>query len=198
MTGRQRAEFVVRDGVLNVDHGHVHQVEDFEWLPGAVQALRRLQADAYALVVVTNQSVIVRGMSTEADFARLHKFVYDDLQRQSVRLTGVYACPHHPQATVEAYRPNCDCRKPRPGLILRACAECGLDAARSCLFGGQRHRSRSRGRCRALLAGRQCRRGHGLRCRRPCHQPCRRVAGPSRGAGVLTPAFHPFFRGLVQ
>jgi D-glycero-D-manno-heptose 1,7-bisphosphate phosphatase len=135
MTGRQRAAFIDRDGVLNVDHGYVYRVEDFEWLPGAVQALRQLQAAGYALIVVTNQSGIARGMYTEADLACLHRFVDEDLQRQGVRLTGIYACPHHPQATLEAYRQDCNCRKPRPGLILRASAEHGLDLARSCLVG---------------------------------------------------------------
>jgi D-glycero-D-manno-heptose 1,7-bisphosphate phosphatase len=135
VTSRQRAAFVDRDGVLNVDHGYVHRIDDFEWLPGAVQALQRLQSAGFALVVVTNQSGIARGMYTEADLARLHRFVDDDLQHQGVQLTGIYACPHHPQATLDAYRQDCDCRKPRPGLILRAGAEHGLDLARSCLFG---------------------------------------------------------------
>lgn len=135
MTGPRRAAFIDRDGVLNVDHGYVYRAEDFEWLPGAVQALQRLQAAGYALVIVTNQSGVARGMYTEADVARLHDFVEDDLRRQGVQLTGIYACPHHPQAALEAFRQECDCRKPRPGLILRAVVEHGLDPGRSCLFG---------------------------------------------------------------
>lgn len=135
MTDGRRAAFIDRDGVLNVDRGYVHRVEDFEWLPGAVQALQRLQAAGYALVVVTNQSGIGRGMYTEADLERLHRFVGDDLKRHGVSLAGIYACPHHPQAVLEAYRRDCDCRKPRPGLILRAMADHGLDPGRSCLFG---------------------------------------------------------------
>jgi D-glycero-D-manno-heptose 1,7-bisphosphate phosphatase len=135
MTELRRAAFIDRDGVLNVDHGYVYRVQDFEWLPGAVQALRQLQAAGHALVIVTNQSGIARGMYTEADLARLHRHVEGELLHQGVRLTGIQSCPHHPQAVVAAYRQDCECRKPRPGLILRACVEYGLDAARSCLFG---------------------------------------------------------------
>jgi len=135
MTAVRHAAFIDRDGVLNVDHGYVFRREDFEWLPGAVEGLARLQTAGYALVVVTNQSGIARGLYSEADLERLHCFVEDDLQRQGVRLTGIYACPHHPQAKQATYRLACECRKPRPGLILRAAADHALDLDASCLFG---------------------------------------------------------------
>ena len=152
MPALRRAAFMDRDGVLYVDYGYVCRVEDLEWLPGAVLALQWLQAASDALVVVANQSGIARGMYTEADLARLHRLVDKDLQRQGVRLPVTYACPHHPQVTLEAYQQECDCRKPRPGLIPRPSAEHGPDLARSCLFGdkasdGEAEHAAGVGRC---------------------------------------------------
>lgn len=132
---RRPAAFLDRDGVLNVDHGYVGHVEQFEWLPGVPQALRRLQRAGYALVVVTNQSGIARGLYTESDLARLTQHMRAELTTHGVTLDALYYCPHHPEAGVIDYRQACDCRKPRPGMITRAIDELRLDAARSCLFG---------------------------------------------------------------
>ncbi len=134
MSGRPAA-FIDRDGVLNEDHGYVYRVEDFHWLPDAVRALQKLQQAGYALVVVTNQSGIARGLYTPADVDTLHAHMRAQLQQHGVTLAGVYACPHHPDAVLPAYRRACDCRKPQPGMILQAARELGLDVAASCLFG---------------------------------------------------------------
>ncbi len=135
MTASRRAAFIDRDGVINEDRGYVHRREDFAWRPGAVDALARLQRAGRALVVVTNQSGIARGLYTLADLQALHGWMQDELQRQGVALAGIYACPHHPQAVRPEFRSDCDCRKPQPGLILQAQRELLLDLAASCLFG---------------------------------------------------------------
>ncbi len=129
------AAFVDRDGVINAEAGFVHRPADFILLPGAVQGLRKLQAGGYALVVITNQSGIARGLYSEADYQRLTQFMRELLAGEGVRIDADYFCPHHPDAAVRAYRLDCECRKPRPGLITRAIAELGLDAARSVLIG---------------------------------------------------------------
>ncbi len=134
MSGR-RAAFVDRDGVLNQDLGYVGRVEDFHWLPGAIEALRRLQYAGYALVVITNQSGIARGYYTEADFQRLSDHMRADLGAHGITLDAIEYCPHLPDAPVAAYRRECDCRKPAPGMILRAAKTLGVDLAASCLFG---------------------------------------------------------------
>ena len=134
MTG-QAAAFIDRDGVLNADHGYVFRVQDFEWLPGAVDALALLQREGFALVVVTNQSGVARGLYTLADVDHLHAHLRADLAAQGVELAGIYACPHHPDGTVLEYRLHCACRKPMPGMIEQAAREHGLDLAASCLFG---------------------------------------------------------------
>lgn len=134
MNGR-RAAFIDRDGVLNEDRGYVSRAEDFHWLPGVVPALARIQAAGYALVVVTNQSGIARGFYTQADFEILTAHMREQLRVSGVTLDAVELCPHLPTATVPEYRVDCDCRKPRPGMILRAAKALELDLAASCLFG---------------------------------------------------------------
>ena len=135
MTRLQRAAFIDRDGVLNEDHGYVYRPQDFHWLPRAIEALAALQSRGHALVVVTNQSGIARGLYSEADLAMLNQHMTAQLQAHGVQLAGIYACPHHPDGVLAAYRKHCDCRKPMPGLITRAAQELSLDLATSCLFG---------------------------------------------------------------
>lgn len=135
MTTLRKAGFLDRDGVINVDHGYVYRWEDFEFVPGAIAGMRRLQQAGYALVVVTNQSGIARGMYGEADFQRLSRRMAEHLAEQGVRLAAIEHCPHLPEAQVAAYRRHCDCRKPAPGMLLRSAAAQGLDLAGSVMFG---------------------------------------------------------------
>lgn len=132
------AAFIDRDGVINRDHGHVHREEDFELLPGALEGLRLLQDAGFALVVVTNQAGIAKGMYDEARLRALHGHMERMLEQAGVHLERIYHCPHHPQATVPAYRCACKCRKPRPGMLLRAEADLGIAMQRSVLVGDKR------------------------------------------------------------
>lgn len=132
------AAFLDRDGVINIDHGYVVRWEDFEFVPGAIEAMRRLQDAGYALVIVTNQSGVARGYYDEAAVLRLHEALSAHLAQQGVTLAAIEYCPHLPDASsasVARYAVECDCRKPAPGMILRSAAALGVDLARSLMFG---------------------------------------------------------------
>ena len=118
-----KAVFLDRDGVINHDRGYVSHWADFELLPGVVSAMADLQALGYRLIVVTNQSGIGRGFYTEGDFAELSTRFIDFLADSGVTLTAIYHCPHHPTEAIGGYRKDCDCRKPRPGMIFRGLKE---------------------------------------------------------------------------
>ncbi|MBV8037760.1 HAD family hydrolase [Roseateles sp.] len=129
------AAFLDRDGVINIDHGYLYRWDDFEFVPGAVDALRRLQAAGYALVIVTNQSGIARGYYDEAALQVLHDALREHLAGQGITLDAIEHCPHLPDGSVARYAIDCDCRKPAPGMILRSAQALGIDLPRSLLFG---------------------------------------------------------------
>ncbi|STG52964.1 D,D-heptose 1,7-bisphosphate phosphatase [Escherichia coli] len=109
------AIFLDRDGTINVDHGYVHEIDNFEFIDGVIDAMRELKKMGFALVVVTNQSGIARGKFTEAQFETLTEWMDWSLADRDVDLDGIYYCPHHPQGSVEEFRQVCDCRKPTSG-----------------------------------------------------------------------------------
>lgn len=131
----RKAAFLDRDGVINQDRAYVHRWEDFEFVPGAIEGMRRLQEAGYALVIVTNQSGLARGYYTEAQYQALTTALREELARQGVKLDGVYHCPHHPKGTVPELSIDCDCRKPAPGMVLQAARELGLSLPDSLLIG---------------------------------------------------------------
>lgn len=129
------AAFIDRDGVINQDHGYVSRWEDFEFMPGAEGAMASLQRLGFAIVVVTNQSGIGRGFYDEASFERLTQQMTDWLRVKGVDVTGVYFCPHHPSNARGDYLRDCDCRKPAPGMLLRAAQDHQLAIDQSIMVG---------------------------------------------------------------
>ena len=130
------AVFLDRDGVINVDHGYVSTWEQFEFLPGAPEALRELQDAGYLLIIVSNQSGIGRGYYSERDLHTLNQAIAEHLDSTlGVTLSGFYHCPHHPTEAEGEFRQQCDCRKPAPGMIQQAVLDHGIDVKTSLLVG---------------------------------------------------------------
>jgi D-glycero-D-manno-heptose 1,7-bisphosphate phosphatase len=124
-----------RDGTLIEEVNYLTRPEQVRLLPGAAGALRQAQDLGWRLAVVTNQSAVARGMLTEEGLGKVHRRLVDLLAEAGVKLDGIYYCPHLVDAPVEAYRSDCDCRKPKPGLLLQAARELGLDLSRSIMVG---------------------------------------------------------------
>jgi D-glycero-D-manno-heptose 1,7-bisphosphate phosphatase len=131
----RKAAFIDRDGVLNEERAFVHRIEDFVFVPGVVEALAALKAAGYLLVVVTNQSGIARGLYSEADYLELTDHLRERLAARGIVLDAVEHCPHLPDAPVARYRLECDCRKPRPGMLRRAIQRLDIDPGASFLVG---------------------------------------------------------------
>jgi rfaE bifunctional protein nucleotidyltransferase chain/domain len=131
----RKAAFLDRDGVINLDRAYVSRWEDFEFVPDAVEAMRRLKQAGYALVVVTNQSGIARGYYTEQQYQDLTAAMRQALADAGAGVDAVYHCPHHPKGEVAELAQDCDCRKPAPGMLLRAAKDLNLSLADSILVG---------------------------------------------------------------
>ncbi len=132
---RRKAAFLDRDGVINLDRAYVSRWEEFEFVPGAIDAMRRLKEAGYALVVVTNQSGIARGYYGEAQYQALTAAMKQALADAGAAVDAVYHCPHHPKGEVAELAIECDCRKPAPGMILRAAQDLNLSLPDSILVG---------------------------------------------------------------
>lgn len=128
----RRAVFLDRDGTLNVEKEYLHRAEDWEWIPGAMQAIRLLNEAGFVVIVTTNQSGVARGYYNEQAVRDLHACVDRWLKAEGARVDGYYYCPHHPRYGVVR---DCDCRKPSPGLLLAAAREHDIDLASSYVVG---------------------------------------------------------------
>ena len=129
-----KAIFLDRDGTLNIDYGYVHKIDNFKFIDGAIDALRELKKMGYMLVLVTNQSGIARGYFSEEQFLQLTEWMDWSLAEQDVDLDGIYYCPHHSEGKGE-YKEDCDCRKPKPGMLLQAIKELKIDPTQSIMVG---------------------------------------------------------------
>ena len=136
---KDKAVFFDRDGVLNVDVDYLYKIEDLRWMDGAKEAVAYLTLSGYKIFIVTNQSGIARGYYTMEQMQELHAYMQRELAAAGGKIEKIYYCPHHKEGVVLEYSCDCDCRKPKPGMLLQAFAEYDIDKARSFLIGdGQR------------------------------------------------------------
>jgi D-glycero-D-manno-heptose 1,7-bisphosphate phosphatase len=132
----RKAVFLDRDGVLVDDQGFLVRAEQIRLLEGVPAALRRLKAAGMFLAVVSNQAAVALGLISEKELAGLNRLILEQIEHSGgPRLDAVYYCPHHPEATLAEYRVACACRKPRPGMLVEAAAQHGLQLAASFLVG---------------------------------------------------------------
>ena len=124
----ERAVFLDRDGTIDRDLGYVSRPEDLEILPGVPQAIAMLNQKGFKVVVITNQSGLARGYFTEQTLAEMHEKMKKELAQEGAGIDAIYYCPHHPDE-------GCECRKPKPALILRAAEELGIDCRLSYMIG---------------------------------------------------------------
>ena len=132
---RRPAAFLDRDGIINHDTGYVWQQKNYKWIEGSNRAIKRLNDLGYYVFVVTNQAGVARGLYSAADVERLHSYVNETLRQSGAHVDAFYYCPHHPDFGNEQYRQHCDCRKPRPGMLVRAMNEWPIDLSQSFMIG---------------------------------------------------------------
>jgi len=129
------AVFLDRDGTINQDVSYLSEPTRLRLLPGAAEAIRRLRAHGFLVIIVTNQSGVARGLFTEADLRRIHKRLQEELAVHGATVDAIYYCPHHPEAGMPPYRAACSCRKPATGLLEQAAKDFNVDLPRSCVVG---------------------------------------------------------------
>jgi len=138
-----KAVFLDRDGVLNELVYHQEQgiidspftVKQFRLLPGVGKAIKKLHKMGYRVVLVSNQPSIAKGNLFEETFEQIRQRMQEELAKEGTFLDGEYYCFHHPEARIEKFKANCECRKPKPGLLLRATQDMGIDLSQSWMIG---------------------------------------------------------------
>lgn len=123
-----RAVFIDRDGTMARDVSYCCRPEDFDLFPATAKAIKLLSEHGFKVIVITNQSGVARGYFSEETLAEIHRKMETELAKEGIRVDGIYYCPHHPDD-------NCQCRKPKPGLVLQAAEDHDIDLERSFVIG---------------------------------------------------------------
>lgn len=132
-TGKSKALFLDRDGTINVERNYVSKIKDFKFQPGIFELIKGYQQEGFLIFVVTNQSGIARGYYSEQDFQVLNNWMLEQFRNKGIKVSEVYYCPHHPEITG-----ICSCRKPLPGMILKAIKDYNISPKDSVLIGDKK------------------------------------------------------------
>lgn len=130
-----KAVFLDRDGTLIIDKGYICKVEDVEFIKGVFAALKELSKCGYKLIVITNQSGIGRGYFSEKETNIINEYIRETFKKNDVHIDGFYFCPHYEGSRIKKYNLNCNCRKPKIGLILKAAREHNISVNKSYMIG---------------------------------------------------------------
>ena len=131
-----RAVFLDRDGVITREPPHyAHEVSQLKLIPKSTDAIRLLNENGFIVIVASNQAGIAYGYYGEEDALLFHQAMKENLAREGAHIDAIYYCPHHPEAKIEKYRVNCNCRKPKPGMLTRAAKELNIDLKQSYVIG---------------------------------------------------------------
>ena len=134
---KNKALFLDRDGVININYGYVHNIEEFNFIKGIFNLVRKAKQKDYLIIIVTNQAGIGRGYYTEGNFLRLMEWVKNQFKLKNGAIDAVYYCPFHPVHGKGKYKKNSNLRKPNPGMILKAQSEHNINLSKSILIGDQ-------------------------------------------------------------
>lgn len=139
LSNKQKAIFLDRDGTINKYVGFLRKTEEFELLPDAAEAIKLINSSGYLAVVVTNQPVIARGEVTWKELEEIHNKMETELGKQGAYLDAIYFCPHHPHSgydgEIKELKVDCDCRKPKPGMLIKASEDFNIDLDKSWMIG---------------------------------------------------------------
>jgi D-glycero-D-manno-heptose 1,7-bisphosphate phosphatase len=131
----RKALFLDRDGVININHGYVHSPANTDWVPGIFELVAAARARGFLPIVITNQAGIGRGLYDEATFLDYTAWMHAQFASRGTPLLATYWCPHHPDAGLGDYRVDCECRKPKAGMLLQAIERFDIDPSRSLMIG---------------------------------------------------------------
>jgi D-glycero-D-manno-heptose 1,7-bisphosphate phosphatase len=123
-----KALFLDRDGVINKDFGHVYRIEDFEFIEGIFELCELAILKGFLIIIITNQAGIGKSYYSDEDFQNLNNWMVKKFKEKNITITKVYYCPHRPEE-------NCTCRKPNPGMIIKAIEDYSIDTSKSILIG---------------------------------------------------------------
>lgn len=142
LSEKQRAIFLDRDGTINKEVNFLSNIEDFQLLPGAADAIKKINASGYLAIVITNQPVVARGEITFEGLSNVHKKLETLLGKEGAYIDGLYFCPHHPhsgfEGEIKELKIKCDCRKPAPGMIYKAAEDFNIDLSKSYMIGDRK------------------------------------------------------------
>ena len=158
---KQKAVFLDRDGTINKYVGFLRNIDEFELLDGVDEAIKRINESGYLAIVVTNQPVIARGEVSFAELEEIHNKMETLLGEKGAYLDGIYYCPHHPHKGYEGERPelkiDCECRKPKPGMLFKAAEDFNIDLSRAWVVGDGENDIRAgiNAECKTALIGKE-------------------------------------------